>query len=57
MGIAESSSRRLLPKNIERLVAGIQARALVPNLDALLARLAERGIVTPFLRASSGEDN
>lgn len=45
-GLAECSSRRLLPPNVEELVLGIEARGLVPNLSEILAGLVSRGILT-----------
>lgn len=53
-GLAECSSRRLLPANVEEVVAGIRARGLVPDLDEVLARLAARNIILARPRAVSG---
>ncbi len=60
-GLAESSSKRLLPPDVEGIVQGIRERGLLPGLDEALDRLAERGIVSadPFRKrgAGSGELN
>lgn len=54
-GLAECSSRRLLPANVEEIVAGIRARGLVPDLDEVLARLTARNIIQARPRgAASG---
>ena len=46
-GLAECSSKRLLPPEVEEIVLGIRQRGLVRDLDEIVARLAERGIVAP----------
>lgn len=46
-GLAECSSKRLLPPEVEEMVLGIRQRGLVRDLDEIVARLAERGIVAP----------
>jgi SpoVK/Ycf46/Vps4 family AAA+-type ATPase len=47
-GLAESSSRRLLPLHTDELCAAIRARALVPGLDDIFAGLAARGVIAPW---------
>jgi SpoVK/Ycf46/Vps4 family AAA+-type ATPase len=47
VGLGECSSRRLLPANVEQIVADIRDRGLVRDLDEVLARLAARNIVLP----------
>lgn len=44
-GILESSSRRLLPKHLKEILAGIIERRLVPNVDEFLNQLKERKII------------
>ncbi|HEY3445799.1 MAG TPA: ATP-binding protein [Myxococcales bacterium] len=46
-GLAECSSKRLLPPEVEEMVLGIRERGLVKDLDEIVSRLAERGIVAP----------
>ena len=46
-GLAECSSKRLLPPEVEEIVQGIRQRGLVKDVDEIVARLAERGIVAP----------
>lgn len=48
-GLAECSSKRLLPPDADQIVLGIQERGLVPNLEEIVAQLAARGIITPEL--------
>ena len=52
-GLAESSSRRLLPANTQEIVDAIRARGLVADLDDVLARLAARNIIAgPLARVT-----
>ncbi|MGC4115616.1 MAG: ATP-binding protein [Myxococcales bacterium] len=46
-GLAECSSKRLLPPDVEELVLGIRRRGLVKDLEEIVATLVERGIVAP----------
>jgi AAA+ superfamily predicted ATPase len=45
VGLAECSSRRLLPPDLDAIVDGIRTRALVPDLDAILDRLRARNVI------------
>lgn len=45
MSILESSSRRLLPRNVKEILQGIAKRRLVQNLDQYMEQIKERKIV------------
>jgi AAA+ superfamily predicted ATPase len=46
-GLVESSSRRLLPPHVERIVEEIRARGLVAGVDEVVAQLRDRKILEP----------
>lgn len=46
-GLIESSSRRLLPPHVERIVEEIRTRGLVGNVDEVVAQLRDRKILGP----------
>jgi cell division protease FtsH len=56
LGLGECSSRRLLPPNVDDIVAGIQLRGLVPDLDAILGRLVARNVIGVLDHPTSGGD-
>ncbi|MCC6809800.1 MAG: ATP-binding protein [Deltaproteobacteria bacterium] len=56
-GLAESSSRRLLPENTQEIVDAIAARGLVDDLEATLSQLAVRNIITVAKTLPSNEGN
>ncbi len=52
-GLLECSSRRLLPPHILEIIGGIGQRGLVPDLETVLERLRDRGILPAAVAAAA----
>ena len=51
--LLESSSRRLLPTNVNEIVSQIARRGVVPNLENIMQQLITRNIIPPSVWAAS----